>query len=172
MMGSEEKGIDVATLKPEHQIAVEVLTGICNCMEQNAYPVVRDVQGAYLNIEIMGDDMRSTYGRLGASLDALQLLSNTIVARRTRGDVRVILDAGGYRERRIETLTERALEMAKAVKEHNQEAEMEPLPPTSDVSSTRYSWKTPIFAPLAKGKSLTAVSSSRHAKKRAKRLLL
>jgi len=129
MMGSEEKGIDITTLKPEHQIAVEVLTGICNCMEQNAYPVVRDVQGAYLNIEIMGDDMRSTYGRLGASLDALQLLSNTIVARRTRGDVRVILDAGGYRERRIETLTERALEMAKAVKEHNQEAEMEPLPP-------------------------------------------
>ncbi len=128
-MSYREKGIDVALLKPEQQIAVEVLTQICNRLEQNAYPVVRDVQGYYLHIEMVGDDMQSTWGRLGASLDGLQMIANTIISRHVRADVRVILDAGGYRARRIENLKARALEVANAVKEHNQEAEMEPLPP-------------------------------------------
>ena len=66
---------------------------------------------------------------MGQALDALQLLANNILARRTDTDVRMILDADGYRERRAEALRARAREIAKEVKQRNEEAELEPLPP-------------------------------------------
>jgi spoIIIJ-associated protein len=125
----ETEGIDPETLAPEHQIALEIMNNICATLEQNASAVVRDIQGSYVYIEIVGDDMRATWGRFGAGLDALQQLVNTIVSRHVRSDVRIMLDAGGYRERRAETLRQRAVELAEEVKSVNQEAEFEPMPP-------------------------------------------
>ena len=41
---------------------------------------------------------------MGQSLDALQMLTNMILSRRVGSDVRLMLDADSYRERRAETL--------------------------------------------------------------------
>lgn len=123
------QSIDPATMSPEHQIAVSVIQEIGARMGQDTTVVVRDVQGAYLHVEIVGDDMPATWGRYGAGLDSLQMLTNLIISRRTRADVRLMLDAGGYRERRADTLRQRAIDLAREVKSINQEAEFEPLPP-------------------------------------------
>lgn len=121
--------IDTETLSAEHQIALSVVQEICDRLDQNASAVVREVQGAYLHVEIVGEDMPATWGRFGAGLDSLQMLTNLIISRHTRADVRLMLDAGGYRERRAEALRQRAVDLAEEVKKINQEAEFEPLPP-------------------------------------------
>ena len=51
-----------------------------------------------------------------------------IVPRHSETDVRLMLDAEGYRGRRADALRQRALDLAREVKERNQEAELEPLP--------------------------------------------
>jgi spoIIIJ-associated protein len=65
---------------------------------------------------------------MGQGLDALQMLFNMILPRGATSDVRLMLDAEGYRERRANSLRQRALDLAAEVKERNQEAELEPLP--------------------------------------------
>jgi spoIIIJ-associated protein len=66
-------------------------------------------------------------GRRGQTLEAIQLLLSTIVARRHTRKVRVFLDAFGYRERRAESLRQMALEVAEQVRSAGQEALTEPL---------------------------------------------
>ena len=51
-----------------------------------------------------------------------------MLAHRISSDVRLMLDAEGYRARRAATLIERARDLAREVRERNQEAELEPLP--------------------------------------------
>ncbi|MCS6775485.1 MAG: R3H domain-containing nucleic acid-binding protein [Chloroherpetonaceae bacterium] len=118
------------TPSPEDQrIAMQLMEEVCAATGQRVRPVLRAVQGNYLHIELVGEDVRATWGRMGQALDALQLLCNLILARRVTTDVRLVLDANNYRERRAEVLTQRALELAREVKERQEEAELEPLPP-------------------------------------------
>lgn len=118
-----------AGLNSDQQLGMAVLDEVCEATEQDVRPQVMRVDGAYLYAELTGADVPATWGRYGQALDALQLLCNLIVSRRTRNDVRIILDADGYRERRADVLRQRALELAAEVKELNEEAELEPLPP-------------------------------------------
>ena len=120
---------DAATLDPDHRAALELMEEICASTGQEVRPVVHALQPPYMYVELVGEDVRMTWGRMGHSLDALQLLANMILARRVETDIRMILDADGYRERRAEALRERAREIAKEVKLRNEEAELEPLPP-------------------------------------------
>lgn len=120
--------VDPETLTEDQRAGLTLMEEICAATGQGVHPVVRAVQGAYLHVELMGEDVRTTWGRMGQSLDALQFLSNLILSHQVRSDVRLMLDAGGYRERRAETLRQRALELAREVKARNEEAELEPLP--------------------------------------------
>lgn len=120
-------GIDVETLHPNQRIALTLMEEICQATGQEIHPVVRAVQGVYLHIELAGD-VRSTWGRMGQALDALQLLANMILTRRIDGDVRLMLDADDYRNRRALSLQTRAVDLAREVKARNEEAELEPLP--------------------------------------------
>ena len=121
-------GIDPATLRPDQQTALALMQEICAAIGQDTYPVVQAVQGAYMHVTLVGSDVAATWGRMGQSLDALQMLVNMILSRRVSGDVRLMLDADNYRERRADTLRGIAQEYAREVKERNEEAEMEPLP--------------------------------------------
>ena len=128
--GSDESSayLDPATLKPDQQTAFGLLTEICAATGQDVHPRVTAVQGVYMHVELAGADARTTWGRMGQSLDALQMLTNMILSRRVGSDVRLMLDADNYRERRAEILRGIAQDFAREVKERNQEAEMDPLP--------------------------------------------
>ena len=116
------------TLNPDQLLALNFMQGLCTASGLGAQAVVRSAQKPYLQIEIVGENVRQTLGRQGQTLDALQFLCNTVLAHRVSSDVRLMLDAEGYRARRAATLIERARELAREVRERNQEAELEPLP--------------------------------------------
>ena len=84
LQDEEETGIDPATLKPDQQTAFALMQGICEATGQGVRPMVRAVQGVYLHVDLVGEDVRATWGRMGQSLDALQLLCNMILSRRDR----------------------------------------------------------------------------------------
>ncbi len=116
------------TLNPDQRLALTFIQELCAASGLGAQAVVRSAQKPYLQIEIVGENVRQTWGRQGQTLDALQFLCNTVLAHRVSSDVRLMLDAEGYRARRAATLIERARELAREVRERNQEAELEPLP--------------------------------------------
>ena len=116
------------TLNPDQRAALTFIQELCAASGLGAQAVVRSAQKPYLQIEIVGENVRQTWGRQGQTLDALQFLCNTVLAHRISSDVRLMLDAEGYRARRAATLIERARDLAREVRERNQEAELEPLP--------------------------------------------
>lgn len=120
--------IEVETLNADQRAGLTLLEEICASTGQDVRPVVRSAQPPYLQVELVGEDVRMTWGRMGQALDALQFLANLILARRVDSDVRLMLDADGYRERRADSLRQRAIELANEVKARNEEAELEPLP--------------------------------------------
>src|SRR5262245_54495627 len=123
----EEQG-DLSNLNADQQTAMALLEEVCAATGQEVRPELRSIQGSYLHIELIGDDVRTTWGRMGQSLDALQMLCNMILSRRVASEVRMVLDADNYRERRADLLRQRAMDLAREVKARGEEAELEPLP--------------------------------------------
>ncbi len=116
-------------LQAEYQNAVmELLGEVCQRMELDLHPEVRDLRPPYLEVELVGEDAAAAFGRFGKRLDALQYLVNLITSRKVGGDLRTVLDADGYRARREEALTQLAREYAAQVKERQEECELDPLP--------------------------------------------
>lgn len=72
-----------------------------------------------LHAEYVGDDLGLLIGHHGQTIDAIQHLAFRIVARRSGDRVPVVVDVGGYRERRAATLRATADQAAQAaVAEH------------------------------------------------------
>ncbi len=115
-------------LSADQQLALTLMQEICAASGLSARAVVRSLQKPYMHIELLGEDIQLTLGKSGPGLDALQFLCNMILSHRTATDVRLMLDAEGYRQRRANTLIQRAVDLATEVKLRNEEAELEPLP--------------------------------------------
>jgi spoIIIJ-associated protein len=84
---------------------------------------------------IEGEDVGLFIGRRGQTIDAVQHLAQRIVFRGpptppTRGpsEVRVVIDADGYRERRAETLRSAALDAAEESLRSGHAVELDPMP--------------------------------------------
>jgi spoIIIJ-associated protein len=73
-----------------------------------------------------GPDLGLLIGRHGQTIDAIQYLSNAILARRG-ADVSVVVDAAGYRARREATLAALALSAAEQVARTGERVELEPM---------------------------------------------
>ncbi len=124
----EAPEIDAAGLNADQQQALTLIAELCTASGLEIRPVVRVLHPPYMEIELVGEDAGATFGRLGQSLDALQFLGNLILSHRVSSDVRLLLDAAQYRQRRADALRHRATELAREVKARNEEAELEPLP--------------------------------------------
>ncbi|MHB0913970.1 MAG: RNA-binding cell elongation regulator Jag/EloR, partial [Armatimonadota bacterium] len=82
-----------------------------------------------VSLEIEGGDSSVLIGKNGQTINALQYLIGVITNKRFDGQVRVMVDAEGFRNRREEALKSQAFALAAQVKEAGQEAVLEPLPP-------------------------------------------
>ena len=89
--------IPASELNEDQRTALALMGEVCAATGQDVTPVVRAVSGVYLYMDLTGEDVRMTWGRMGQSLDALQFLCNLILSRRIRSDVRMMLDADNYR---------------------------------------------------------------------------
>jgi spoIIIJ-associated protein len=115
-------------LDPREEAAMQIMREICAKTGLAMDAELVEANPPYLVVELVGEDVAATFGRNGKTLDALQYLSNSIIKRQVGPDVRLLLDAEGYRARREAALTEKAHEYAAQVKEMQQECEFEPLP--------------------------------------------
>ena len=109
-------------------VAANVAAELCEAAGHPADVTVVSAQLPWVSIELAGGDSAEVWGRSGHVLDSLQLLVNLIASRRIGGELRVTLDAGGYRERRADALRAKAMEYAALVRESGEEAEFEPMP--------------------------------------------
>ena len=92
----------------------ELLERIATAADVEADIEVREADDG-LVAEYLGDDLAVLIGRHGQTIDAIQHLAYRIATRGDEDRVSVLVDAGGYRERRAETLRATADQAADAV---------------------------------------------------------
>jgi spoIIIJ-associated protein len=77
---------------------------------------------------LRGGDVGLFIGRRGQTIDAVQHLAQRIVFHEGPSDVRIVIDADGYRERRAETLRADADGAAEETLRTGRPVEMDPMP--------------------------------------------
>ncbi len=77
---------------------------------------------------LRGGDVGLFIGRRGQTIDAVQHLAQRIVFPEGPSPVRVVVDADGYRERRVETLQAEAERAAEEAQRSSRPVELEPMP--------------------------------------------
>jgi len=85
-------------------------------------------RGGVLTGRLEGEDVGLFIGRHGQTIDAVQHLAQRIVFPEGPSAVRVVIDAGGYRERRAEILRAEADEAAERALSTGRAVELDPLP--------------------------------------------
>lgn len=82
----------------------------------------------HVRFELVGDDLGIVIGRRGQTLDALQLLVNTVGNRYSDSYLRIILDAENYRDKRKQTLAQLAERLAQKTLKTGEAIKLEPMP--------------------------------------------
>lgn len=77
---------------------------------------------------VEGEDVGLLIGRRGQTIDAVQHLAQRIVFRGSSPTARVVVDADGYRERRVRQLHEEADGAAEEVLREGSPVELDPMP--------------------------------------------
>lgn len=77
---------------------------------------------------LQGEDVGLFIGRRGQTIDAVQHLAQRIVFHDGPSEIRVVIDADGYRERRAESLRADADDAAEEVLRSGHPVELDPMP--------------------------------------------
>jgi spoIIIJ-associated protein len=88
-----------------------------------------DVEGDRAVVAVVGDRLQALVGPRGATLDALQELTRLAVVQQTGVRSRLMLDIGGYRERRRGELVAIARNAAESVKDTASPVRLDPMNP-------------------------------------------
>ena len=80
-----------------------------------------------INIEIKGNNATKLIGYRGDTIKALQTILSAIGNKDAQNRVRVLVDIGGYKEKREETLKELAKKLEKTVKRNGKKIVLEPM---------------------------------------------
>ncbi len=113
-----------ATVKKTQDMAKNLL----ELMDVNCQVRVDYEDDTYLvDIETAGAD-GLLIGKKGQNLEALTYLLKRMVGKQLKRNVRMEVDVGGYRKRRVESLRSKAILLAGRVKSSGREVQMEPLP--------------------------------------------
>jgi spoIIIJ-associated protein len=124
-----EVDLDADELEP-----LEPATALEELLEEVAdglgLDVAVDVQegDGVLRGSLRGEDVGLFIGRRGQTIDAVQHLAQRIVFPEGPSPVRVVVDADGYRERRVETLQGDAEQAAEDALSSGLPVELEPMP--------------------------------------------
>jgi spoIIIJ-associated protein len=85
------------------------------------------ISGSGILLEIVGGESGILIGRRGQTLEALQYLTTRIVSHQEGRPVKITVDAGGYRRRRRDNMTDLALRMAQKAKKSGKPVAVGPL---------------------------------------------
>jgi spoIIIJ-associated protein len=88
-----------------------------------------DVEGDRASVSVVGDGLSRLIGRDGDVLEALQELARLAAQQKTGERSRLMLDIGGFRQRRRLELARVGTEVAEEVRKSGQERRLEPMTP-------------------------------------------
>lgn len=115
------------TQKPDPlQMLVDFVKGVCERMGARVQ-VEAAATDEMIKVDLNGASLGLVIGKHGQTLDSLQYLANVVYNRNTETRQRVVLDAGGYRERREETLLRLANRLAEKAKRTGRRIMLEPM---------------------------------------------
>ena len=83
----------------------------------------------HIEVELHGGDLKRLIGERGETLLAIQFLLNRMVSRKAEGDQLIVLDAGGYRERRQNALESLAKKLAGRAEKEQKVVKISPMSP-------------------------------------------
>jgi spoIIIJ-associated protein len=119
---------DLSLLEREGDIAADYLEALLDIADLDG-DIDIDVEGSRASVSIVGADLSKLVGTEGATLEALQELTRLAVHRETGVRSRLMLDIGGHRARRRETLTELGTSTAHKVLETGEPVRLDPMTP-------------------------------------------
>jgi spoIIIJ-associated protein len=101
----DEPSVSLADLEQEGEIAADYVEGLLDIADLDG-DIDMDVEGSRAVVSVVGATLDELVGRRGEVLEALQELTRLAVHRQTGERARLMLDVGGYRERRRAELGE------------------------------------------------------------------
>jgi spoIIIJ-associated protein len=105
----------VTDLEQESEIAADYIEGLLDVADLDG-DIDMDVEGERAFVSVVGATLDELVGRRGEVLEALQELTRLAVHRQTGNRTRMMLDVGGYRQRRRTELAETGRDAADEVK--------------------------------------------------------
>jgi spoIIIJ-associated protein len=106
---------DVADLELEGEIAADYIEGLLDVADLDG-DIDMDVEGDRAMVSVVGATLDELVGPRGEVLEALQELTRLAVHRHTGNRTRIMIDVGGYRQRRRTELAETGRDAADEVK--------------------------------------------------------
>lgn len=90
----------------------------------------RDGNRLFLEIFDSGDDAGRIIGKSGVTLEAIEMLLRHFVIRNFETPIRVTIDAGEYRNKRVSQAKHKAMRAAESVSHHGRRVVLDPMPAT------------------------------------------
>jgi spoIIIJ-associated protein len=118
----------VADLELEGEVAADYIEGLLDVADLDG-DIDMDVEGDRAVVSVVGATLDELVGRRGEVLEALQELTRLAVQQRTGNRTRMMLDVGGYRQRRRAELAEAGQEAAEEVRRTGQPKKLWPMNP-------------------------------------------
>jgi len=118
----------VADLELEGEIAADYIEGLLDVADLDG-DIDMDVEGDRAVVSVVGATLDELVGRRGEVLEALQELTRLAVHQQTGYRTRMMLDVGGYRQRRRTELAEAGLDAAEEVRRTGQPKKLWPMNP-------------------------------------------
>lgn len=131
LIGAKEAKVKVTVVNDPIKISDDFLNKIFQSMDIESFNEIKKENNT-LYIDIKDLDSRNKgilIGKRGSTLDAIQYLVNLAVNKNSSEYLRVIIDIGGYRKKREETLKRLALKMANKSIYSKRPVKLEPMNP-------------------------------------------
>lgn len=120
--------IDIEALEQEGEVAADYIEGLLDIADLDG-DIDMDVEGERASVSVVGATLDELVGSRGEVLEALQELTRLAVHRKTGERSRLMLDVGGFRQRRREELTKLGTESAQQVKQTGEPKPLAPMTP-------------------------------------------
>ena len=126
--GEDGADASVADLELESEIAADYIEGLLDVADLDG-DIDMDVEGERAFVSVVGATLDELVGQRGEVLEALQELTRLAVHRQTGMRTRMMLDVGGYRQRRRTELAETGRDAADEVKRTGEPKRLWPMNP-------------------------------------------
>jgi spoIIIJ-associated protein len=125
---ADAPGVDLALLEQESEIAADYVEGLLDIGDLDG-DIDMDVEGERAVVSVVGATLQELVGPEGEVLEALQELTRLAVHRQTGERSRLMLDVGGYRERKRAELADVGQQVAEEVQRTGEPQALDPMTP-------------------------------------------